>query len=349
MTMCSPVELNEHHIIAILDTLRTSFKNKCEVKLFDEVAEAAWKTLKLEGTPNPILLENMLIETIEKLYNKPDSELPDDDAQREQARKYDVSLLMFGLLAGYYHTELKSNQKMCVPLKERYDRYLHTNVFTSLEYPSEGNYKEIEAADKKNGRKQPRPLNLIMSIARECKTEISAALLELINSKAYKNCSQKAVFDEKTGQRTDLPKPHFILENFLPKGHKTTILSGSKPINIPEASSTIKRRRDLCMANISIILLGILVMIALFFYLQYATIQKRNIAELERSIAAQERIAAAEERQAEAQETLIAVLRGETSAKDANAFQYQLPPDAENTFLPPPIDDELNRGIASDH
>lgn len=214
----SNTELNEHNIIPVLDALRTSPKSEHEVQLFEKIAEDAWKALQLKGNPNPILLENMLIEAIKNLYDKPVSTLTDDNAREMQARKHDISLLMFGLLYGYYHTKLDSGKKVCVPSKMRYRQYLDTGVFIDLKYPGQGTHVEIEEADKKRGRKESRPLNLIESIAKDCKIEIGGVLVTLIQSGTYKNCSQEAVFDEETGQRIDLPKPHYTLQNFAPKG-----------------------------------------------------------------------------------------------------------------------------------
>lgn len=225
----SNTELNKHNIIPVLDVLRTSPKSKQETELFEKIAKDKWKTLQLEGEPNPILLENMLIYTIKELYGKPDSTFDDNSARWMQARKHDISLLMFGLLDGYYHTKLDTGQKICVTSKMRYEQYLDTNVFTDLEYPGEGTYKEIEEADKKCGRKESRPLNLIRSIAGNCKAEIGVALLGLIRSGNYKNCSQGAEFDEETGQRIDLPKARYTLERFGPKDWRYAYKLSSAP------------------------------------------------------------------------------------------------------------------------
>lgn len=244
----SNTELNEHNIIPVLDALRTSPKSERKVKLFEKVAEDAWKALQLEGDPNPILLENMLIETIKGLYDKPDSTFADNNAREMQAQEHDISLLMFGLLDGYYHTKLELRQKVCVPSKIRYRQYLDTGVFLDLKYPGQGTHEEIEKADKQRGRKESRPLNLIESIAKGCKVKIGVALVDLIQSGAYKNCSREAVFDVGTGQRTDLPKPHYTLENFVPKGREDdctrSLESTLKSIAQPTPESTSESTQD---------------------------------------------------------------------------------------------------------
>lgn len=284
--MDSSSELNEHIVISVLDELRTSPKSKREVRLFEKVVKSAWKELKLEGSPNSILLENMLIDTIKGLYSNADSESVNDDIRREHARKFDVSLLMFGLLDGYYHTNLDSDQKVCVPLKIRYEQYLSTNIFTDLEYPGEGKYEDIKAADKKANRKQSRPLNLIMAIAGECKTEIATSLFKSIQSGAYKNCSQDAKFDETTGQRTDLPKPRFTLDNFSPRGG----MPEPEPAPSPDYIR-IQKQRDAAIAT-TVVLFIILCCIGVWsIYSNYkASIDKNNLPSVKRIILSKEDI-----------------------------------------------------------
>lgn len=203
--------LTEGTIFSILDKLRISQKDT----LFEKVVAEEWKNLELKDDPNPTLLENLLIQVIEDLYDEKNAELA---AKRECAIKHDISLLMFGLLDGYYHTIISQDVKKSVKSSTRYDEYLATNVYVKLEYPDEGTYEQIDKKDKiKRSGKQNRPLNHITKIAGDCKIQIANKLFDLIKDGAYQNCSQEAVVDEQTGQRTDLPKPRFTEENFSPK------------------------------------------------------------------------------------------------------------------------------------
>ena len=166
--------------------------------------------------PNPTLIENLLIQVIENLYDEEKAELA--AKKRECAIKHDISLLMFGLLDGYYHTEISQGVKKSVKSSIRYNQYLNTNVYVNLEYAGEGTYAEIVVKDKiEHSENQNRPLNHITRIAGDCKKQIGSKLFDLIESGDYKNCLQEAVFDEQTGQRTDLPKLRFTLEKYTPR------------------------------------------------------------------------------------------------------------------------------------
>lgn len=206
--------LTKESIISTLDELRISQKNT----LFTDVVAKEWEKLELkdESVPNPTLLENLLIQVIENLYDEEKAELA--AKKRECAIKHDISLLMFGLLDGYYHTIISQGVKTSVKLSIRYNQYLDTNVYVNLEYANEGTYAEIVVKDMiEHPGSQNRPLNHITRIATDCKEQIGSALFDLIDSGDYKNCSQDSVFNERTGQRTDLPKPCFTLEKYIPR------------------------------------------------------------------------------------------------------------------------------------
>lgn len=217
--------LNEFTIYEILDTLRLSSASTCS-KTFNQIVEEVWEKLKLEPNPehenhpNPIFLENLLIKVIEDIYTEQSAAqaVGKKDPKREAAINYDISLLMFGLLDGYYHTIISQGVKTPVESSIRYKQYLYADVYVKLEYAGEGTYaKIVEKEQIERPGKQPRPLNHITSIAKECKKQIGSKLFGMIESKGYQACSQTADFDEQTGQRIDLPKPRFTLEEYIPR------------------------------------------------------------------------------------------------------------------------------------
>lgn len=211
--------LTKASILPILDKLRLSSMSTSN-KLFDEIAEEVWGELGLNGSSNPVLIENLLIKAVEDIYNEQSvaQAVGKKDPKREAAINRDISLLMFGLLDGYYHTKISQGIKEPVESSIRYKQYLNANVYVELEYHGEGTYAEIVAKEQiERPNKQPRPLNRITGIASKCKEKIGGKLFDLIKAGDYQNYSQEAVFSEETGQRNDLPRPYFTLEKYTPR------------------------------------------------------------------------------------------------------------------------------------
>ena len=181
--------LNKDSVKKVLDLLRKPNGNKkSNAKKFEDVVPVAWKKLGLKGNPSPVDLEKLLINLILKLYDVENAE--DIEEKPKIAQKRDFSLLSFGLLDGYYHTEEKNGKKVNIPSEERYERYLNDGYFIEFRYSDEGSYQDIKIKDKNRNiiakSAQPRPLNNLTKIAGECKDEIAKELLKLIKEEKYK-------------------------------------------------------------------------------------------------------------------------------------------------------------------
>ena len=206
--------LTEFNIVYVLDEIRKPNGNKkSNTKTFEDIVPAVWKKLGLGKNPYPIALEKLLINLILNIYDV--EKAGNIEEKRETAQNRDASLLMFGLLDGYYHTKEKDGKKVNVLSEERNESYLNDSDFIKLDYPGEGTYQEIKIKDKKRKIKsnsaQPRPLNKLTKIAGGCKKEIGINLFELIKTESYKE------YMGNTETPVDLPKPYYTLENFQPK------------------------------------------------------------------------------------------------------------------------------------
>lgn len=211
--------LTEFNIVDVLDEIRKPNGNKkSNTKTFEDIVPFAWKKLGLEGTPNPVALEKLLVNLILDIYDVEKAE--NNDKKRVMAQNRDVSLLMFGLLDGYYHTEEKNGKKVNIPSEERYERYLNDGYFIKLDYLGEGTYQEIKIKDKKRKTKsnsaQPRPLNKLTKIAGKCRYEIGGKLFELIKAESYKQYIGELQGADNADTSIDLPNPYYTLENFSP-------------------------------------------------------------------------------------------------------------------------------------
>lgn len=203
--MSEEIVLTEHTITNILDTIRKPNGNKRKNDvLFSDIVPDVWKKLGLEGEPDQAKLENLLINLITSMY---DIRVSDEAQRRDNARKRDFTLLMFGLLDGYYHTKENSGIKINVTQQQRYEMYLNDDHFVNLDYPSEGTYLEIKNKDKiKKPKRQNRPLNSLTGIVGDCKIEVANKLFGLIQNKSYKQYMEQV----------DLPEPYYTLEHFNP-------------------------------------------------------------------------------------------------------------------------------------
>lgn len=206
--------LNEFTIIPILDSLRkpngkkpknVKFDSGKKLKTFADVVSEKWGTLGIEGSPNPKLLELMIIEAVDGKYGKwkDNKELK---IRKQMAKNFDATLLSFGLLKGYPHTKGNANTW----LEDRYRKYLMKSIYIEIFYPDDGTYEEIEKKAKtKKPVKQPRQLNTFGKIADKGKESIALDLFEMIKNKTYK---------EYFGENGDviayeIPEPCFTLEN----------------------------------------------------------------------------------------------------------------------------------------
>ena len=237
--------LNKDSVKKVLDLLRKPNGNKkSNAKKFEDVVPVAWKKLGLKGNPSPVDLEKLLINLILKLYDVENAE--DIEEKPKIAQKRDFSLLSFGLLDGYYHTEEKNGQKVNIPSEERYERYLNDGYFIEFRYSDEGSYQDIKIKDKNRNiiakSAQPRPLNNLTKIAGECKDEIAKELLKLIKEEKYKQYIDKSQGTDNTDTPLVLPKPCYTLKNFPPKVSESE--SESDPTDNPSRDDNIAQEES---------------------------------------------------------------------------------------------------------
>lgn len=103
--------LTEFNIVYVLDEIRKPNGNKkSNTKTFEDIVPAVWKKLGLGKNPYPIALEKLLINLILNIYDVEKAESIKE--KRETSKNRDISLLMFGLLDGYYHTKEKMAKRL---------------------------------------------------------------------------------------------------------------------------------------------------------------------------------------------------------------------------------------------
>lgn len=214
-------------VIDFLDEIRKPNGNKkSNTKTFEDVVPDALEKLGLKGTLNTTALEKLLVNLILNIY---DVEKTENNKKRETAKNRDASLLMFGLLDGYYHTEEKDGKKVNVSSEERNERYLNDSDFIKLDYPGEGTYQEIKIKDKerktKSNSAQPRPLNKLTKIAGDCKIKISRELFKLIEGGSYKKYMDESQGPDNVVTPINLPKPYYTLDNFSPISESESALA----------------------------------------------------------------------------------------------------------------------------
>ncbi|EOS33755.1 hypothetical protein C804_01980 [Lachnospiraceae bacterium A4] len=214
-----------------LDTLRKPNGNKPKREIspdekfntIDDVVPKVWKELGLEGRPKTKLVELLLIGLIEDQFGDWDTEKHAQD-RRKKAKMRDVTLLSFGLLDEYYHTDI-------IWSEDRYETYLNKSDFIKLEYPNQGTYQEIKKKNKirykaEDKKPQPPPLNSITHIAGDGKEEISKKLYDKLKNDSYKTYWELVDSNEsKSTAAMNLPKPCFTIANkFLPINSNNSII-----------------------------------------------------------------------------------------------------------------------------
>ncbi len=242
--------LDNDTILNILDDIRKPNGDKTNnIKRFEDIVPHVWEKLGLKGIPNPTALENLLINVILKIYDVTKTE--DIKQKLGIAQKRDFSLLSFGLLEGYYHTEEKNGKKVNIPSEKRYERYLNDGYFIEFKYSDEGSYQDIKIKDKTRDiiskSAQPRPLNALTSIAGKCKKEIGAELVILIESENYEQYMGKIQGTDDAYIPIILPKPYYTLKNFPKKvSEAESNLTNSSNKEESEQKTTITNNISIC-------------------------------------------------------------------------------------------------------
>lgn len=192
----------------VWELLELTCKPEEQKKTFEDIVPAVWEEFGLDGTPDRKAFERLLINVVLSQYN---------EDEKMDARKRDASLLMLGLLDGYYYQDEKDGKKLNDTLPKRYQRYLENSDFVKIIYPGEGTYEEIAAKDKKRRpQKQPRPLNCLTKTNSKCKEEICQSLEQLLKNGNYKTYMSADGEKAENGHQTVLPKPCYTLERFPP-------------------------------------------------------------------------------------------------------------------------------------
>ena len=241
-------QLNEKIVEGVLDHLRKPNGRKLKNdKLFSEIVPYAWEMFGFKGDSNQTKLELLLINITIEIY---DIEAQEEKERQKNARLRDCTLLTFGLLKGYYHTEEKDGKKVNVPLRVRYENYLNNSDFIKLDYPGKGTYQEIkeqhkigkrkkvEEGNKKNGKSQNRPLNLLTHRAGDGMEEVAKKLLALIENGSYEKYMQTPMKDNNAKIQAILPELCYTLEKFSPDTAESEleILESQKSENTPYLS-----------------------------------------------------------------------------------------------------------------
>lgn len=98
---------------------------------FSNLVSNMWNILKIKGSYNVIAFEASLIKMIQCFLGIRDNNTAKPTIQK--AKKHDLLLLMFGLLDGYYHTELDdSGDWITITADERVSRYVEKSDYSNL-------------------------------------------------------------------------------------------------------------------------------------------------------------------------------------------------------------------------
>lgn len=249
----------------VWELLELTCKPEEQKKTFEDIVPTVWEEFGLEGTPDRKAFERLLINVVLSQY---------DEDKTMDARKRDASLLMLGLLDGYYYQDEKDGKKLNDTLPKRYQRYLEHSDFVKIIYPGEGTYEEIVAKDKKRRpKKQPRPLNCLTRTNSRCKEEICQSLELLLQSGNYKTYMWADGEKAENGHQTVLPKPCYTLERFPPLSKEESLQdSETEPEVHPANQDSIKKiperfvsglKRWMTWKNTALILAVIIVCILL--------------------------------------------------------------------------------------
>ena len=210
-------ELTEFNILDVIDEIRkpNGHKHKND-RTFAWIVPDVWDKLGLEGESSQILLERLLINLILTMYDA--GQTTSNEEKRNKAKQRDFSLLMFGLLDKYRHTEVENGRTVNIPSEKRYEKYLNDGHFIRLDYPGEGSYQEIKAREKitRPGR-QNRPLNALTRAISDCKKEIGAELFKVIQDNSYKNYMAITENGKIAGTEVTFPQLYYTKDNFEPK------------------------------------------------------------------------------------------------------------------------------------
>lgn len=205
--------------------------------IFEDIVPELWSAFKLKGKSDLASFEAFLIKVIIDIYEVKIGNL--GYTNRSNAKKRDSCLLAFGLLRGYYHTDIKDGNRKHIKLDDRRIEYLNSSDFTMIDYGRP--YKEIEAEEKiaKPG-KQPTPLNTLNSSNNKRVDELIKHLQHLVKRDRVQSLMDGAdafvqpfilpngelekqvvdliiteeLLDKQKVRRVVLPEPIYTLANF---------------------------------------------------------------------------------------------------------------------------------------
>lgn len=195
----------------------------------EDIAKRAWGVLQLQGEPSLTSFEAFLIEAISLHVSSEEGTLT-----RDGARKRDLTLLAFGLLEGYYHTEHRSDGEHYVPVDERRMKYLRTSDYLELNYP--GKYSKNDIS---KGRRFA-PWGTITQSDSRCQRDLVEYLTTLDKRNSCTKVMQTGIEKHTrlvtlpngfTVRQIILPKPCFTKENFPPQSLTKTNTTSSSPLS----------------------------------------------------------------------------------------------------------------------
>lgn len=198
-------------------------------------AETAWSAFDFAGTFCLEYFEAFLLEAIylkTKVFSSGDT----SKASISAARERDSLLLMFGLLQGYYHTEVVGGKRCHVILEDRWERYLNESDFVTLTHlspkytnkPGEKLFSLSKGLLIKHdqGATAPEEKDSFVSFLSNHSKEELQQILE--------DGKKHFLIENDTGRCINYPKPCFTKENF----------PSAEPVKPPSTSGTTSNPPD---------------------------------------------------------------------------------------------------------
>lgn len=192
----------------IMNLLSKMQEPKGHKKTFAYYLNEAWELFGLDGDPDLVSLEALLIEAIIRVA-APENESTTKKA--EAAKKRDIGLLALGLLDGYYHTKEDDTNYMA---SERHKDYLVNSEYIALSYPNP------RPSDNLSIQHGSLPCQAISAEDKQCRESLSVYLStkgmaqECLEEGLKKHVGEIEHEDGSIKRKIKLPKQCFTLENF---------------------------------------------------------------------------------------------------------------------------------------
>lgn len=172
---------------------------------FEDFIPDAMKIMHLENELDSVTFDALLIQAIIycvfRKYDEP------TEMNLGKAKKRDSYLLFFGLLDGYYHT---NKDGIHYKASKRHKDYLANSDYIVLSYPDPKSSDNLDIDDSTS-----LPRGNLSAADTRCRGELERVLSR---AKFCKKCLEKGVkkyvIKDESGERINLPKPQYTLDNF---------------------------------------------------------------------------------------------------------------------------------------